>query len=82
MSSEDRNAAEGRENARTRVWALFLGTTVAIATATALVAYGIRRARSASHLGDVGQIIDDCFERIRRIENDIHQLRPHAESAH
>lgn len=67
---------------RTKTWALFLGTTVAVATATALVAMGIRRARSGPRLGDVSEIIDDCFNRIREIEADIHRLRPGAEAAH
>ena len=63
-------------------WALFVGTTVAVATATALVAWRVRRARSGPRLADVPDIIADCFDRIKQIEGDLRRLRPGAESAH
>ena len=65
-----------------RPWALFLGTTVAVATVTVVVTWGLRRLRAAQHLGDVSDIINDCFDRIRQIEAEVHRFRPTAESAH
>jgi hypothetical protein len=63
------------------MWTLFLGTTVAVATAVALVAWRLRRARTAPSLADVSDIIDECFDRIRRIEGDLRRVRRGAESA-
>jgi len=81
-TSAEPNAASDSSSAKT--WAVFLGTTVAVATATALVAWRIRRGRmSAPRLADVPDIISECFDRVRQIEGELRRLRPGtAESAH
>jgi hypothetical protein len=67
---------------RLKGWAIFVGATVAVATATALVTWRVRRARQGPSLADVPDLIAKCFDQIHQIENDLHRLRPHTESAH
>lgn len=63
-------------------WAVFLGATVAVATATALVTWRVRRARQGPSLADVPDLIAKCFDQIHQIEADLHRIRPQTESAH
>jgi hypothetical protein len=78
MAEDELPAQPGGSAAR--AWAIFLGTTAAVATATFVVAWRIRRSRAAPTLADVSDIIQDCFDRVRQIEADLHRTRHSAES--
>jgi len=81
MGEEVQPARAGGDDGM-KPWALFLGTTVAVATVTVAVTWGLRRLRASRHLADVPEIINDCFDRIRQIEAEVRRFRPSAESAH
>lgn len=82
MSQEEVPSRVPGESDAVRPWAVFLGTTVAVATVTVAVTWGIRRLRASRRLADVPAIIQDCFDRIHQIEADLRKSRPAAESAH
>jgi hypothetical protein len=80
MADEVQPARAGGDDS-VKPWALFLGTTVAVATVTVAVTWGLRRLRASRDLADVSDIINECFDRIRQIEGDVRRFRPTAESA-
>ena len=57
-------------------WAFLLGATLAVGAAAVVVGLVIRRSGSGDTLDDISDIISDCHERIRRIETELHQLKP------
>jgi hypothetical protein len=57
-------------------WPFLLGAALAVGTAAVVVALAIRRSESGDTLDDISGIISDCHERIRRIESELHQLKP------
>jgi hypothetical protein len=61
-------------------WIILLGTTAAVATATAL-ALVIRRARLDRSLASVPDMIADCYDKIKDIETDLTRLRTTAQPA-
>ena len=61
-------------------WIILLGTTAAVATATAL-ALLIRRARLDQSLASVPDMIADCYDKIKDIETDLTRLRTTAQPA-
>jgi hypothetical protein len=63
-----------------RSWAIVLGTTAALATATT-VALLIRRARLDRVVASVPDMINDCYDKIRDIESDLSRLRATAQPA-
>jgi hypothetical protein len=80
--SEDARPARAAGDDGVKPWALFLGTTVAVATVTVAVTWGVRRLRATRHLADVPELINQCFDSIRQIEAEVRRYRPTAESAH
>jgi hypothetical protein len=61
-------------------WIILLGTTAAVATATAL-ALIIRRTRLDRSLASVPDMIADCYDKIKDIETDLTRLRTTAQPA-
>jgi hypothetical protein len=59
-------------------WAVALGVAVAAAPAAVVVSLALRRVHERE---DVPEIIADCYERIQRLEAEIHRLAPAAEPA-
>jgi hypothetical protein len=59
-------------------WAVALGVAAAAATAAVVVHLALRRAAEQQ---DVPEIIADCYERIQRLEAEIHRLAPVSETA-
>ena len=57
MAADEQPAAP--ESSASRAWAIFLGTAAAVATATFLVAWRVRRSRAAPTLADVSDIIQE-----------------------
>jgi hypothetical protein len=55
-------------------WALLLSSAVAVGAAIVVVTLAMRRGEHAAELGDVPDLIADCFQRIQRIEADIQRL--------
>ena len=76
------DSSEPGGNDPVKGWAVFLGATIVVATATALLTWRARRARQGPSLADVPDLIAKCFDQIRQIETDLHRLRPQTESAH
>jgi hypothetical protein len=62
-------------------WAFLVGAVVAMGAAAAVVSLALQQARESERLDQIPSLIEDCFDRIRRIEEDIHRLRPHGEAA-
>ena len=54
-------------------WTLFIGAAAATAVVVALV---VRRAQQHRELEDIPHLISDCFERIHRIEEELHRFHP------
>jgi hypothetical protein len=61
-------------------WWLILGTTAALAAATVLVIV-LKRSHLDEHLGNVPDLITDCYDRIQELETDLRQLRSAAQPA-
>ena len=62
-------------------WAYLLFAVVAVGAATVAVTFAIRRKHPTEDLEEIPKIIDQCHERIREIEAQLHQLRPTPEPA-
>jgi hypothetical protein len=61
-------------------WWLILGTTAALAAATALVIL-LKRSHLDEHLSNVPDLITDCYDRIHDLESDLVRLRSAAQPA-
>ena len=62
-------------------WAVFLLSVVAAGAATVVVAVTLKARRRTRDLNEIPDIIEDCFDRIRQIEQDLRHLRPTPERA-
>ena len=63
-------------------WAFVLGAAAATATAIVVVSLAYRRASYPDDLDDVPRILEDCHDRILRIEKDLQRLKPLPDSVH
>lgn len=61
-------------------WWLILGTTAALAAATVFVIV-LKRSHLDEHLGNVPDLITDCYDRIHDLESDLVRLRSAAQPA-
>jgi hypothetical protein len=61
-------------------WAYLLFAAVAVGAAVA-VTLALRRKTPGEDLDEIPKIIDQCHDRIRQIEAQLHQLRPAPEPA-
>ncbi len=59
-------------------WAYLLYAAVAVGAAATVVAVIARKAKADRELEQVPAIIDDCFERIEQIKQDLQRLKPDA----
>ena len=56
-------------------WAFLIGAAAAMGATAVIVTLALQRRREAD---DVPEIISDCFDRIQRLEAELHRLRPAA----
>ena len=57
-------------------WSLLFGVAAAVGSAAVVAVLLTRRAREAAGAEKVPELIDDCFERIHRIESELRRLNP------
>ena len=57
-------------------WGSLLLAAAAVGAAVAVVTVVAQRARERSELEQVPAIIEDCFERIEEIKQDLQRLKP------
>lgn len=62
-------------------WAFLFGAAAAMGAAAVVVSLALRQTREAASREEIPEIIADCFDRIHRIEDELHRLRPTAEAA-
>ncbi len=62
-------------------WAFLLGAAAATATAIVVVTLAFRRTGYPDDLDDVPRILEDCHNRILRIEKDLQRLNPATDPA-
>ncbi len=60
--------------------AFFVGATVAAVVGAVVVALIVRRAGQAGAQEEIPALIQDCFERVRQIESELHRLAPVVET--
>jgi hypothetical protein len=63
-----------------RKLAFLLGASAAAAVAAILVGLVVQRASALRSQEEVPEILDDCFDRIQRIEKELHRLKPTADT--
>jgi len=61
-------------------WAYLLGVAAAIGAAAVVVRVALQRAADAK-ANEIPSLIDDCFQRIDRLEAELHRLKPASEPA-
>lgn len=59
-------------------WGLLLSAGVALGSAAVVIALWARRNQEQSRTEEVPRLIDDCFDRIRRLESELQRLNPEA----
>ena len=57
-------------------WAFLLGAAAAMVTAMVVISLSFRRTAYPDDLDDVPKILEDCHDRILRIETELQRLRP------
>jgi len=64
-----------------RKWGLLLGAAAVTGAGAVVVVLALRHTRRPALDTDVPEIIDDCYSRIQRIEDELRRLRPPSENA-
>jgi hypothetical protein len=62
-------------------WAFLLGAMAAMGAAAVVVSLAIQQSRQAEKANEIPDVIADCFDRITRIERELHRLEPAPELA-
>ncbi len=58
-------------------WAIVAGAVAAVGAAVVVASLVARRSRQGAD-SEIPGILEDCFDRIRRIEEQLHRLHPEA----
>jgi hypothetical protein len=61
-------------------WPLLFGVAAALGSAAVVTVLLTRRAREAGGEEKVPELIEDCFDRIHRIESELRRLKPDVEA--
>jgi len=64
-----------------KTWAFVLGAAVAAGAAAVVVTLALRRVVEETTREEIPTLIDDCFERVHRIEAELHRLSPALQQA-